>query len=154
MAEIVLRARLAQEGLSDQVSVDSTGISDEEHGNPVDYRAKKVLRDSGYTDSRIETHAARQLTASMLQERDLVLTMTGQHLRAARALATRNGLGSENIRMFRSFDPALSGEGPEGSALDVADPWYGSHRDFVECLAEVESTVEGLVEAIKDRLAL
>ena len=43
MAEIVLRERFAAAGLADQVVVDSTGISDEERGNPLDRRARAVL---------------------------------------------------------------------------------------------------------------
>lgn len=152
MAEIVLRDRLERDGLSGQVSVDSTGISDEESGNPVDYRAQKVLREAGYTDSRIDTHAARKLTAPMLETRDLVLTMTRQHYRAAQTLAERHGLSDQNVRMFRSFDPSLAGEATHSPVLDVADPWYGTQRDFVECLAEVEATVDGLMAEIKERL--
>ncbi|WP_370741039.1 arsenate reductase/protein-tyrosine-phosphatase family protein [Cellulomonas telluris] len=48
MAEVVLRTKLEEAGLADVVEVDSTGISDEEHGNPVDRRARAVLRAHGY----------------------------------------------------------------------------------------------------------
>jgi protein-tyrosine phosphatase len=40
MAEVVLRARFESAGLGDLVVVDSTGISNEEHGNPIDPRAR------------------------------------------------------------------------------------------------------------------
>ena len=43
MAEIVLRQRLEAAGLADEVVVDSSGVSDEEHGHPVDRRARSVL---------------------------------------------------------------------------------------------------------------
>ena len=39
IAEVVLRDRLEAAGLADRVVVDSTGVSSEEHGNPMDRRA-------------------------------------------------------------------------------------------------------------------
>ena len=55
MAEVVLRDRLASAGLSDRVVVDSAGISDEEHGNPVDRRA---VVEPGVTNLEITAAAA------------------------------------------------------------------------------------------------
>ena len=47
MAEVVLRDRLAAAGSHmrepDGVVVTSAGVSDEEHGNPIDSRARRVL---------------------------------------------------------------------------------------------------------------
>ena len=80
MAEIVLRERFAAAGLADQVVVDSTGISDEEHGNPVDRRARAVLVAHGYPAG--DGHRARQVAAD--DRRDLVLAMTNAHARALR----------------------------------------------------------------------
>ena len=48
MAEVVLRERLEQAGLGGLVEVDSTGVSDEEHGNPIDPRARATLVAHGY----------------------------------------------------------------------------------------------------------
>ena len=62
MAEVVLRERFAQAGLADQVVVDSTGISDEEHGRPIDRRARAVLLAHGYDPA--DGHRARRVRAS------------------------------------------------------------------------------------------
>lgn len=43
MAELALERELDRAGLASSVAVDSGGISDEEHGNPVDPRAARVL---------------------------------------------------------------------------------------------------------------
>ncbi|MGO1333580.1 MAG: low molecular weight protein-tyrosine-phosphatase, partial [Cellulosimicrobium funkei] len=84
MAEVVLRDRFEAAGLGDRVVVDSTGISDEERGNPIDRRARAVLAEHGYVVDG--THRARQVRAGDLAARDLVLAMTAQHARALRRL--------------------------------------------------------------------
>ena len=48
MAEIILRAEFERRGLADKVNVESSGVSDEEYGNPIDRRAVKVLKERGY----------------------------------------------------------------------------------------------------------
>ncbi len=153
MAEIVLREKLRERGLEDLVQVDSTGISNEEAGNSLDRRARKVLVAAGYSDTALETHIARQLSGAMLTDRDLVLVMTARHASAARRLAERVGVESDVIRMFRSFDPAAPSldEKPEHT-LDVDDPWYGGMRDFEVCLEQVEAAVVGLVEYLEDEV--
>ena len=135
MAEIVLRERFAAAGLADRVVVDSTGISDEEHGNPVDRRARAVLERHGYPTG--DSHRARQVEPR--DQRDLVLAMTNAHARALRRL------GAEPV-LFRTFDPDAVGD------LDVADPWYGGPRDFEDCLAQIESAADGIVEHVRNDL--
>ncbi len=132
MAEIVLRERFAAAGLADRVVVDSSGTSDEEHGNPVDRRARSVLEAHGYPTG--EGHRARQVQAG--DQRDLVLAMTNAHARALRRL------GIEPL-LFRSFDPDAVGD------LDVADPWYGGRQDFEDCLAQIEAAADGIVEHVR-----
>lgn len=151
MAEIVLRDRFEAAGLGDQVVVDSTGISSEEHGNPVDRRARRVLAEHGYPTG--EGHHARQVRASDLTSRDLVLPMTAQHARALRRLA-----GDDNVRMYRSFDPAAPVVAPERTEqderlLDIDDPWYGGMADFEDCLAQVEAAADGVVAFVREELA-
>lgn len=149
MAEVVLRARLAEAGLADVVEVDSSGTSDEEHGRPIDPRARRVLAAHGY---EVPQHRARRVDAVDLAARDLVLPMTASHAAALRRLA-RGDVGlTERIRMFRSFDPAAPSGGPE-HLLDVDDPWYGEESGFETTLAEVEAAVDGIVAHVREALA-
>jgi protein-tyrosine phosphatase len=161
MAEIVLRDRLEAAGLGDRVVVDSTGVSDEERGNPIDRRARTVLLEHGYAVDG--THRARQVRPDDLASRDLVLAMTAQHARALRRLVEgRRGPGqrpgiqdlADRLRMYRSFDPAAPHVEPGGteSVLDIADPWYGGAQDFEDCLAEVEAAADGIVEHVRAAL--
>lgn len=151
MAEIVLRDRFEAAGLGGRVVVDSTGISAEEHGNPVDRRARRVLAEHGYATG--DGHHARQVRPSDVVSRDLVLPMTSQHARALRRLH-----GDGNVRMYRSFDPAAPAVAPERAErdehlLDIDDPWYGGMEDFEDCLAQVEAAADGVVEFVRGELA-
>lgn len=150
MAEVVLRARLDEADLGDRVTVDSTGISDEEHGNPIDRRARAALSARGYD---VPHRAARQVRAADLAERDLVLAMTATHARALRRLAG-DPQTAERVAMYRSFDPAAP-RVPDGGSehvLDVDDPWYGGRDDFEHCLDEVEAAADGVVDHLRDLL--
>ena len=149
MAEVVLRDRFEHAGLGDVVVVDSTGISDEEHGRPLDRRAERVLTAHGYA---APLHRARQVTPADLASRDLVLAMTQAHARALRGLVHGDGSLTAHIRMFRSFDPGAPSGGPE-HLLDVDDPWYGDQEGFEVTLAEVEAVADGIVEHVRSELA-
>ena len=149
MAEIVLRDRFEAAGLGDAVVVDSSGVSDEEHGNPVDRRARAVLAEHGYPTGG--GHRARQVTREDVASRDLVLAMTTRHAHRLRDLAGQVP-NDATIRMYRSFDPAAV-DLPE-SGLDIADPWYGGPQDFEECLAEIEAAADGVVDFVRSQLDL
>ena len=139
----------------------SAGISDEERGNPIDRRAARVLRENGHD---VPDHRARQVQARELGDWDLVLAMTDWHFRSLQRLARRAGVkalpgaapgdpSATDIRMFRAFDPDVPvGDDPTGEGrpdLDVPDPWYGGHEDFVETLHTVERTTPAIVDHIR-----
>ena len=142
MAEVILRDRFESAGLD--VVVDSSGISDEERGNPVDRRARTVLAAHGYPTG--DGHRARQVTATDLTARDLVLAMTAQHAHALRRLDP-----TANVVMYRSFDPSAPDGGPE-HLLDVDDPWYGGPDHFETCFAELEAAADGIVDHVRDQV--
>jgi protein-tyrosine phosphatase len=148
MAEVVLRDRFEKAGLADRVVVDSTGISDEEHDRPLDRRARRVLEERGYP---IPDHRARQVNPVDLATHDLVLAMTAAHAKALRTLARGDvGLRSK-VRMYRSFDPSASVNGPE-HLLDVDDPWYGDDGGFEVTLEEVEAAADAIVDHVRSEL--
>src|SRR5699024_8379046 len=98
MAEVVLTERLEDAGLASSVQVDSAGISDEEHGRPIDPRAQQELAGRDYP---IPEHSARQVTPADAQSYDLMLAMTSQHAKALQ----RFGAPDKKIRLYRSYDP-------------------------------------------------
>jgi protein-tyrosine phosphatase len=140
MAQVIFAAALARAGLPVDVKVDSTGVSDEEWGNPIDRRAVRALIEHGYT---VPQHQARQVTVADLQNRDLTIAMTYRHYQVLQRLA-QSISPAPVIMMARQFAPEHQGSAAS-SALDVADPWYGGQADFAVTLAELEAIAPGVV---------
>ena len=169
MAEIVLRDRLAAAGIPDSgqggVTVTSAGVSDEERGNPIDSRARRVLTEAGYgvgaddvsraTGIAIASHTAHRVTDAEITEADLLLAMTDSHWNVLQRRAA--GLGAEptRIRMYRELDPASAQQaeavvagGASRSVLNVPDPWYGTMADFLDTLEVVERVSDELADEL------
>jgi len=146
MAEVVLRDRFEAAGLAGRVVVDSTGISSEEHGNPIDPRARAALRARGYD---VPVRAARRVRAGDLVAADLVLAMTEVHAQALRRIAGADDVAARVV-MLRSFDPAAPpvAPGAREHVLDVDDPWYGGPDDFETCLTQLEAAADGVVARV------
>ena len=169
MAEIVLRDRLATAGIPDSgpggVTVTSAGVSDEERGNPIDSRARRVLTEAGYgvgaddvsraTGSAIAFHTAHRVTDAEITEADLLLAMTDSHWNVLQRRAAGLGAEHDRIRMYRELDPAsaqqaeaVAAGGSSRSVLNVPDPWYGTMADFLDTLEVVERVSDELAEQL------
>ena len=165
MAEIVLGDRLAAAGIRmrepDGVVVTSAGVSDEERGNPIDSRARRVLAEAGYgtgaddvsraTDIAITSHTAHRITDAEIAEADLLLAMTDSHWNVLQRRAAGLGTEPSRIRMYRELDPAAAQQveavaagRASRSVLNVPDPWYGTMADFVDTLEVVERVSDEL----------
>ena len=169
MAEIVLRDRLAAAGIPDSgpggVTVTSAGVSDEERGNPIDSRARRVLTEAGYgvgaddvsraTAIAIASHTAHRVTDTEITEADLLLAMTDSHWNVLQRRAAGLGAEPDRIRMYRELDPAstqqaeaVTAGGSSRSVLNVPDPWYGTMADFFDTLEVVERVSDELAEQL------
>ena len=169
MAEIVLRDRLAAAGIPDSgpggVTVTSAGVSDEERGNPIDSRARRVLTEAGYgvgaddvsraTGSAIASHTAHRVTDAEITEADLLLAMTDSHWNVLQRRAGGLGAEPDRIRMYRELDPAsaqqaevVAAGGSSRSVLNVPDPWYGTMADFLDTLEVVERVSDDIAEQL------
>ena len=172
MAEVVLRDRLAAAGIPDSgpggVAVTSAGVSDEERGNPIDSRARRVLTEAGYgtgvddvsraTGIAIASHTAHRVTDAEITEADLLLAMTDSHWNVLQRRAGGLGAEPDRIRMYRELDPAsaqqaeaVAAGGASRSVLNVPDPWYGTMADFLDTLQVVERVSDELTEDLAAR---
>jgi protein-tyrosine phosphatase len=120
MAETVLRAALAEAGLAEAVTVDSSGTGDWHIGEPMYSQARRSLGPRGDHGS---AHRARQFEASWLGERDLVLAMDADNLATLRRLAGPEG--RDRIRLFGE----VGGLGEIGGG-QIPDPYGGTEADF------------------------
>jgi len=134
VAEKVFRARLAEAGLADAVTVSSAGIGDWHAGEPMDRRAASTLERAGYDT----THTARRIDAEQLGA-DLLVAATEDHVHDLVAA----GADPERVVLLRAFDPGAPG------GAELPDPYYGGPEGFDEVIAMVEAAMPGLVERVR-----
>lgn len=136
MAEKVLRAALADAGLTDRAEVSSVGVGPWHVGEPMDPRAADTVAARGLDTE----HVARQIDPDAL-DADLLLAATADHVRDLR----RAGVPAERIRLLRAFDPAA----PDGA--EIPDPYYGGPDGFDEVLAMIEAAAPGVVDWVREQ---
>jgi protein-tyrosine phosphatase len=121
IGEIVLRAKLAEAGVTDVV-VTSSGTSGWHIGDAMDSRAAAALRRRGYDGS---AHRAQEFRSCWFAERDLVLAMDSGHLSA---LNRRLGDEAVTVELFAD--------------VDVPDPYYGENEGFDDVLDQIEKAAD------------
>ena len=126
MAEVLLRHRLAQEGL-DSWQVASAGTW-AQNGQPASGYAIQVMAERGL-DLRV--HRSRPVDRPMMEEADLVLVMTRHHAEALRSEFP--DLGNKVWLLSQMGGNRL---------YDVNDPYGGSLMEYQYCAAELESLIE------------
>ena len=143
IGEAVLRARLVDAGLADRVLVDSAGTGDWHLGHPADPRALATLDAHGYPHD----HVARQITPGWMDGIDLLLAMDEANYARPPAMIGGSGRAPE-LRMMRSFDPALAHLPEPDPGLSVPDPYYGGPEGFDEVLRMIEQAADGIVDGL------
>lgn len=135
LAEGVLNHLLAEEGLAEEVRVDSAGTGAYHVGESPDPRSVKVARKNGIElDGR-----ARQVRPDDLDAFDYVVAMDRSNLRNVESL----GEGSASIHLLREFDP----ESPDDD--DVPDPYFGGPGGFDRVYEMVDRSCRRLLERIR-----
>jgi len=140
-ADVVLNALLDDSGLD--VVVESCGTADYHLGERMDPRTARVLADAGYDPDR---HRARQFGPAWF-DHDLILVMDDSN--RDDVLDVLPADRHARVRLFREFDPEVSGPPAPG----VPDPWYGGPDGFREVLAIVERTSRVLADRLESELA-
>lgn len=142
--EFLLKDAAKKAGLD--VEVTSSGISDEEHGNPIDRRAAKVLNELNINTS---AHRAQQFTVSQLDAQDLILAMDLNHYRALMRMASTDEQ-RKKIHLMREFDPEVADQ--EHDSLGIYDPWYGGQEDFYTTFDMIKNAVPGVIDHVKKEI--
>jgi protein-tyrosine phosphatase len=139
-AEGVMRHLLREEGLEDEITIDSAGTGAWHVGNPPDRRATAAAVARGI----VLEGAARQVRPSDFDDYDLLLVADRENLADLRAIAPGEAARAK-VRLLREFDPASEGA-PD---LDVPDPYYGGPDGFEDVLDLVEAACRGLLAEIR-----
>jgi protein-tyrosine phosphatase len=128
-AEGVMRRLVRDEGLEDEIEIDSAGTGGWHVGAPPDARATEAAGRRGTT----LTGAARRFDPSRDFDRfDLILAMDAENRRDLLALAPDEEARAK-VRMFLPGD------------RDVPDPYYGGDDGFEEVLDLVEEAARALL---------
>lgn len=135
MAELVFRAHLEREGLTDVVEVSSAGTGPWHVGEPADARARATLRAHGYPTE----HVASEVDAEHLGA-DLLLAADEGHLRFLRGKLE----DPDRARLLRSFDPTAA---PDD---EVPDPYYGGDGGFEDVLGMIERSMPALLTWVRE----
>jgi protein-tyrosine phosphatase len=139
-AEGVFRKLVHDEGLEDQIEIESAGTGGWHVGEPPDTRASEAARRRG-----IELDgAARQFSAADFDRFDLILAMDAENRRELLRVAPDDEARAK-VRLFREFDPASNGE-PD---LDVPDPYFGGEQGFEHVLDLVDAAARGLLDELR-----
>lgn len=139
-AEGVMRHLVVQEGLEDEIELDSAGTGSWHVGSPPDARATATAASMGVRLAG----AARRIEREDLEQFDLILAMDRANLGDLRALAW-SAEEREKLRLLREFDPASAGN----ADLDVPDPYYGGVDGFGTVFELVRAACEGLLADIR-----
>lgn len=135
MAEAVLRHQLREEGLEDQVRVDSAGTGDWHVGEPPHQGTRSLLSGRGISDEGIQ---ARQIAKKDLTAFDYIIVMDDNNLRDVNQLSAKK----TDIHRFVDFIP-------ETEYKEVPDPYFTG--DFEETYRLVEAGCRGIIRTLKER---
>lgn len=137
-AEGVMRRQVAAAGLDGAIEIDSAGTGDWHVGEAPDARAQQAARARGYDLSALR---ARQIGDADFERFDLVLAMDGANLAALRKRCPPQYRGK--IRLLMEF-------AGDGSAGDIADPYFGGARGFEQVLDQCEAACRGLLDSLRE----
>ncbi len=142
-AEAALREAAEQAGVT--VEVRSAGTGSWHVGAPPDPRMQAAAADDGLHLSGI----AEQVTATMLEEADVVFAMDRSNLSDLQRMARDVGIDTP-IHLFRDFDPQLQGQ---TVTADVPDPYYGGPDGFVDVVRMCRRTAHTVIGRLDELLA-
>jgi protein-tyrosine phosphatase len=131
---------IREEGLEDEIQIDSAGTGSWHVGAPPDTRATGAASARGLT---LEG-AARKVTPSDFDDFDLVFAMDRENYVDLLALAPDEEAQSK-VKFLREFDPKAAAAGD----LDVPDPYYGGEDGFENVLDLVTRACQGLLDDLK-----
>jgi protein-tyrosine-phosphatase len=140
MAEGLLKRLLKQAGL-ENVRVSSAGTNTL-NGSPVAVFAVEAAKARGVD---ISEHISGKLNEDMLEQADLILVMSGQHLEHIRRLKRGSLRKSYLLKLFPQKNKR------EGD-FDVVDPMGGTLNDYNQTFLEIEGEMKRMLPYIENML--
>lgn len=138
-AEGVLRHKLREAGLADQVEVASAGTGDWHVGKAPDKRSQAAAKLRGYD---LSAQRAQQVSRADFATYDLILAMDNSNLRHLKALQPAKGKAELDL-FLRRYQSEID---------EVPDPYHDSDQGFEQVLDLIERATDLLVIELKGRL--
>jgi protein-tyrosine phosphatase len=138
-AEGVLRHKLREAGLADQVEVASAGTGDWHVGKPPDKRSQAAAKLRGYD---LSAQRAQQVARADFATYDLILAMDNSNLRHLKALQPAKGKAELDL-FLRRYQSEID---------EVPDPYHDGDQGFELVLDLIERATDLLVIELKGRL--
>ncbi len=138
-AEGMLRQQLRDQGLQDQIRVDSAATHAYHIGDPPSQPAQDCAVARGYDLSALR---ARKVQPGDFNDFDLIVAMDGGHMEILADLRPSDSRAER--RLFMEFAP--------GPGSDVPDPYYGGRADYEATFDLIASGMPGLIEALRRQL--
>ncbi|KJZ35849.1 MULTISPECIES: low molecular weight protein-tyrosine-phosphatase [Pseudomonas] len=138
-AEGVLRHKLREAGLADQIEVASAGTGDWHVGKAPDKRSQAAAKLRGYD---LSAQRAQQVTRADFATYDLILAMDNSNLRHLKSLQPAKGKAELDL-FLRRYQSELD---------EVPDPYYDGDQGFEQVLDLIERASDLLVIELKGRL--
>ena len=138
MAAAIMRRRIAELGLEDQIEVLSAGVWAED-GHGASPNAVITLAERGMD---LTEHRSRLLTPALLAQAQIVLVMEEAHRRSLFYLAPQH-LGKVYLLTEMS-----------GGHADVADPYGGPLEGYARTVDELEALIDAGMSMILRRLGI
>lgn len=138
MAEGLMKHYISLSNLKDEKTVvESAGLS-VIPGDTANEKSIKVLKEEENID--ISSHVARQLTYEMIEEADLILTMTRQHKNAIISAVNKAADKTFTLKEY-AF----------GNDDDISDPYGRDYEVYKNCCAEIKECISKIIENLEDR---
>lgn len=147
LAHRVFEKELAERGLQQAVSVESSGTGGWHVGEDADSRMRRTAARHGLTLH----HPAQRLSRRDVQDTHLLFAMAESHYREIRSMLRDPADLEGRLYLFRQFDPALGTSLPVtvDRAPDVPDPYYGGPDGFEDVYTMVERTCRAIVDEMQ-----
>lgn len=131
-AEGIMRSLVAERGLDGRVLVDSAGTIDAHAGEPPDARMRRAAAKRGVElDGR-----SRMIAGDDVDRFDLIVAMDRSN---ASDVAELLGRRPPSLKLLSDFLP-------EGSPVDVPDPYFGGGRGFEVVLDMLEKACPRILD--------
>ena len=140
-AEGVFKKMVADEGLEEQIFVDSAGTSGWHIGSSPDHRTCMVAESRGIDLSGLR---GRQVAKSDFDKFDYILAMDSDNLHNLRQMQTPKP--DQHLGLFLEFSRNYS-------IKDVPDPYHGGTSGFEKVYDLIEDASEGLLNQLKIALS-